>query len=85
MRKACLNISEIIETIKKLRGEKIRMHVNRGRKRVEKHVGVIESTYPSVFVVALAGAGKQSKLSCSYSDVLCGDVKIFQIDKAVKE
>lgn len=85
MRKACLNIEEIVDRIKKLQGEKIRMHVNRGRKRIEKFVGVIQNIYPSVFIVEFFNNEKQNKMSCSYSDVLCGDVKIFQIDTAVKE
>ncbi len=76
MRKATLSISEIIERIKNLQGKDIDMEVNRGRKRIEKYVGVIEKVYPSVFTVSIKSPENQQNQSFSYSDVLCGDVKI---------
>lgn len=76
MRKATLSLNEIIEKIKKMQGKDVNMEVNRGRKRIEKYVGVIENVYPSVFTVAIKSPENQNSQSFSYSDVLCGDVKI---------
>ncbi len=76
MRKATLSLNEIIEKIKKMQGKDVNMEVNRGRKRIEKYVGVIEKVYPSVFTVAIKSPENQNSQSFSYSDVLCGDVKI---------
>lgn len=76
MRKVNLSLNEIIEKIKNMQGKDINMEVNRGRKRIEKYVGVIEKVYPSVFTVSIKSPEKQSNQSFSYSDVLCGDVKI---------
>ncbi len=76
MRKVNLSINEIIEKIKNMQGKDINMEVNRGRKRIEKYVGVIEKVYPSVFTVSIKSPENQSNQSFSYSDVLCGDVKI---------
>lgn len=76
MRKATLSLNEIIEKIKKMQGKDVNMEVNRGRKRIEKYVGVIEKVYPSVFTVAIKSPENQNNQSFSYSDVLCGDVKI---------
>ncbi len=76
MRKVNLDISEIIENIKSLKGQTVKMHVNRGRKRIEKYTGVIDHTYPSIFTVKIDNPSVQSYLSYSYSEVLCGAVKI---------
>lgn len=76
MRKATLSLNEIIEKIKKMQGKDVNMEVNRGRKRIEKYVGVIEKVYPSVFTVVIKSPENQNSQSFSYSDVLCGDVKI---------
>ena len=76
MRKATKSISEIVEKIKTLQGKDVNMEVNRGRKKIEKYVGVIEKVYPSVFTVSIKEPENQNNQSFSYSDVLCGDVKI---------
>lgn len=76
MRKATMSISEIVEKIKTLQGKDVNMEVNRGRKKIEKYVGVIEKVYPSVFTVSIKEPENQNNQSFSYSDVLCGDVKI---------
>ena len=71
-----MSISEIVEKIKTLQGKDVNMEVNRGRKKIEKYVGVIEKVYPSVFTVSIKEPENQNNQSFSYSDVLCGDVKI---------
>jgi len=77
MRKTGLSIEAIREKINELVGRNIYMEVCRGRKQVKKYNGVVENTFPSVFVVRLTDAGQVvNSLSYSYSDVLCGDVII---------
>jgi len=77
MRKIGLSICTIREKINELVGKNIYMEVCRGRKQVKKYNGVVENTFPSVFVVRLTDSGQVvSSLSYSYSDVLCGDVVI---------
>lgn len=84
MRKVNLEISEIIEKITKLKGQPIKMQVNRGRKRIEKYTGVIDHVYPSIFTVKLNEPNSQSFLSYSYSEVLCGAVKIKKEETATQ-
>ena len=62
MRKVNLSINEIIEKIKNMQGKDINMEVNRGRKRIEKYVGVIEKVYPSVFTVSIKSPENQSQV-----------------------
>ena len=79
MRKVEKSIKDIITAIEALKGEVVSMHVSHGRKRIEKIVGKIEKVYPSVFVVDAGSTHIPSKISYSFSDVLCGDVKIKKI------
>jgi uncharacterized protein Veg len=75
-----MSIDVIREGINQLIGKSIHMEVCRGRKQVKKYNGVVENTFPSVFVVRLTDAGQVvSSLAYSYSDVLCGDVIINEV------
>lgn len=83
MRKKSQSIDAIKAKIKALAGKDINMSVCRGRKRVSKYFGTIENTFPSVFVVRLKNAIKNTDifpcLSYSYNDVLCGEVQIEEV------
>ena len=76
MRKVELDIKSIISKIQGLKGESVHMAVTKGRNRIEKYTGVIESVYPSIFTVKLDNSQNPSSISCSYSEVLCGDVVV---------
>jgi len=78
MRKSSLTVDVIREKLNELIGKNIYMEVCRGRKQIKKYNGVVENTFPSVFVVRLTDGGQVvDSLSYSYSDVLCGDVVIL--------
>lgn len=59
-------------------GTPVRVSVNKGRKRIVKYDGQVESIYPSVFTLRIFGNDNMDKLSCSYSDVICGDIKLTE-------
>ena len=74
MRKAIFGLTDIKEQIESLKGQGVDLEVNIGRKRIKQFSGIIESVYPSVFTfVDINGNLK----TYSYSDILCGDVKIL--------
>ena len=80
MRKVESDIREIISRIKSLKGESVVMEVQKGRNKLEKYQGIIESVYPSIFTVKLFEPGNTtSSISYSYSEVLCGDVIVEKI------
>ena len=80
MRQKGLSIDVIKNKIDGLVGKNIYMEVCRGRKQVKRYKGVIENTFPSVFVVRLTeGDSVAPSLAYSYSDVLCGEVIIQAI------
>ncbi len=76
MRKSAMSIDEVKSYIGSLKGRELKISVNKGRKRIVKYDGSIEEVYPSVFTLKIRGEKNLSKLSCSYSDVVCGDIKL---------
>ena len=72
MRKATIDLDNVKEKIKNLKGQTVEMSINRGRKKIELVSGVVKDIYPSVFTVVLEN---QTLLQTfSYFDVLCGKV-----------
>ena len=76
MKKNLLSLGEVKDQILALKGENVKLTINRGRKRVEKMFATIDSCYPSVFTVKTPESETNSIQTFSYSDILCGDVKV---------
>ena len=55
-------------------GQGVSLKANSGRKKIVEHTGVLESTYPNLFVVNVSDSTTNRKLSFSYVDVLTGNV-----------
>lgn len=79
MRVSGLTLQQVKQDIVSLKGKQIQMRVNRGRRKIETYSGVIKHIYPSVFTVEIDKSNIDS-ITYSYSDVLCGDVKIKQVE-----
>lgn len=70
-------LSEIKRDLEAYVGKKIRLKANRGRKKVVENVGVLEKTYPNIFVVKLdEKRSAVRRVSFSYSDVLTETVEL---------
>lgn len=72
---------EILSAIKKdidsHVGEKILLKANSGRRKVVVREGILEQTYPNIFVVRVEGNDSTSRtVSYSYSDILTQTVQI---------
>ncbi len=80
MRSAGLSVNDIKQQIKDLVGKTISMEVNRGRRKIENFQGIISKVYPSVFTIKIHDNANIDSLTYSYSDVLCGDVKILLVN-----
>jgi len=76
MRKSILNLTDIKQRILNIKGKSVGISINRGRKKIDSYNGVIENIYPSVFTVKIINDQQLKNVTCSYSDVLCGDVQI---------
>lgn len=70
-------------------GHKVRLTARRGRKQVVTREGVIESTYPSIFIVKLDTPDyvevSDRRVSYSYTDVLTKTVELVICDPAETE
>lgn len=79
MRKRAESIEQVKQRIKELQGSALRISVNKGRKRVIRYDGEIAMIYPSVFTLKITSDKFIDTLSCSYSDIICGDVKLTPV------
>ncbi len=70
--KTIANIKRDIETHI---GDKVTLRANGGRKKVLVNDGVLESAYPSIFVIRLEN-DTQRTVTYSYSDVLTKTVQL---------
>lgn len=62
-------------------GQKIRLRAHRGRRKTLEKVGVLENTYPSIFVVRIDEPTYNQRLSFSYADVLTETVELTLMHK----
>lgn len=68
-------IEAIREKLDSHLGEKVKVRASEGRKRVFQREGVLESTYPSIFVVRFHDDDSRH-MSWSYIDVLTDAVEL---------
>ncbi len=70
-------LAEIKQDLDAYVGKRIRLKANRGRRKVIERVGVLEQTYPNIFVIKLDEAKNLGRrISFSYSDVLTETVEL---------
>ena len=70
-------LSAIKNDIEEHIGEKVLLKANSGRRKVVVREGVLEKTYPNIFVVKVEGNDNTTRmLSYSYSDILTQTVQL---------
>lgn len=83
MKRTLVSLDDIKNKVFLLKGKDVKLYINRGRRKISRLEGVIDNVYTSVFTVK----GKiedSSTHTYSYSDILCGDVKITDASLKVK-
>lgn len=72
------DIFQVKKEIDNYVGSKVRIRANKGRKKIVIKEGVIQSTYPSIFVVSLDSKSQNDErvVSYSYTDVLTHTVEL---------
>ncbi len=63
-------LNKIKTQISSLKGNSVKLSVNRGRKRYDTIEGIVSDAYPSVFTIK----ADEKLQTFSYFDVLCGTV-----------
>lgn len=70
----------ILEEIKRdldgFLGHEVSIKANNGRKKIMRKVGILEKTYPRVFVIKVQEEDSPRRLSYSYADILTETVEI---------
>jgi uncharacterized protein Veg len=79
MKKQTVSLDLIRTKIEELKGKDVKIRLNKGRNRIQFLKGKIDETYSSVFVVKIYD-DIFDRLSCTYQDVLCGDVRFKTIE-----
>ncbi|MDI3534024.1 MAG: hypothetical protein PWQ82_389 [Thermosediminibacterales bacterium] len=70
-------LAEIRKNIESVVGKKIKLKANRGRRKTFEKEGIIEKTYPNIFVVKIDDKNNSSRrVSYSYTDILTETVEI---------
>ncbi len=77
MRKVLKDAESIKARVAALKDQPVWLLVNKGRKKIVKMSGVIKEVYPSLFSVKIDNSKSIEILSFSFSDMLCGDVKVM--------
>ncbi|MBC7087828.1 Veg protein [Soehngenia saccharolytica] len=71
------SITKIREDLEGCIGKKVRLKANKGRKKTTVREGILESAYPSLFVVRINNDYDNTRMvSYTYSDVLTSTVEI---------
>lgn len=70
-------LTEIKQYLDASVGKRIKLKANRGRKKVVERLGVLEQTYPHIFVVKLDEKRNMTRrVSFSYTDILTETVEL---------
>lgn len=76
VRLAARVLADIKRDLDGLIGTRIRLRANKGRRKVDEREGVLERTYPSIFVVRLEEETSMRRVSFSYADILTEAVEL---------
>lgn len=71
------NLAQIKQDIETCVGEKIRLKANKGRKKTIEREGIIEKSYPCIFVIRFLNDYENTRrVTYSYTDVLTKAVEL---------
>ena len=79
MIKPTKKISDVKQMVKDCSAQRVAVRVNLGRNKSVSYSGVLSGIYPALFTVKPDDKDFLGKTAYSYSDVLCGNVKIKRL------
>lgn len=77
MIKANISINSIKDAVSKLHGKDVIVKLNLGRNKFVTFPATLSEVYPSLFTVSPYDKNFLGKTAYSYSEILCGRVKIL--------
>lgn len=85
MIKAPDTISSIKLGVQSLSGKSVKVKLNLGRNKFVTFPATLNGVYPSLFTVSPVDKSFLGKTTYSYSEILCGRVKISEIKTPLKK
>ncbi len=79
MIKPTKNIKDVKQMVKDCAAARVAVRVNLGRNKSVSYSGILSGIYPALFTVRPDDEDFLGKTAYSYSDVLCGNVKIKRL------
>ena len=76
MIKPTKKIADVKQLVKSCSDKRVAVKLNMGRNKTVSYLGVLSGVYPALFTVKPDDEHFLGKTAYSYSDVLCGTVKI---------
>ena len=80
MIKSSLSLSQVKDTILKMKERPVDVTLNLGRNKLVNFSGTIVGVYPALFTVSPFDKSFKGKTSYSYSEYLCGRVCVKEIE-----
>lgn len=79
MIKPTKNIKDVKQMVKDCSAQRVAVRVNLGRNKTLNYSGILSGIYPALFTVKPDDEDFLGKTAYSYSDLLCGNVKIKRL------
>ena len=79
MIKPTKKIADVKQMIKEWSSQRVAVKLNLGRNKSVSYLGVLSGVYPALFTVKPDDENFLGKTAYSYSDLLCGTVKIKKL------
>ena len=83
MIKSMGNIVQVKERISNLKQKNVEVTLNLGRNKFVSFCGKLAGVYPALFTVMPFDKSFKGKTSYSYSEYMCGKVKLAEIEETV--
>ena len=69
------NVEDAKSMVEQLLGHNVDVRLNRGRNKIKHYAGVVAEAHSNVFVIQLTNE-IFDRISCSYVDVVCGEIAL---------
>ena len=80
MIKSTTSLSQVKNSIKNMQSKSVSVTINLGRNKLVNFIGKVEGVYPALFTISPIDKAFKGKTTYSYSEYMCGRVKLKQID-----
>ena len=80
MIKSTISLLEVKNNIKNMQDKPVSVTINLGRNKLVSFDGKVDGVYPALFTVSPFDKAFKGKTTYSYSEYMCGRVKLKQID-----